>query len=203
MPYEDKLLEMLSSKDPQDRIHVLEQLSTLTDLSPELIKVVYINARDEDPLIAEKARQILHHEKALTPILDPMGINHGDLGDPDNLVIAEKVYTLLNPDSPLDIADSQPDTFTVERDYPAEARLKVYQVIQAITFTVCCFLLIPYFINRNTISLNNFWTWVFIIVYLFFIGIQVTVITKYGFKNSISFLEIILAFITNGLAKRG
>ena len=197
MSYEYKLLEMLLSNDPQERHHAMEQLSGLEELSPKIIEALQINTKNEDLLIAEEARLILRHKGIPEPILDPLGMDYGVDGGPSNLDIAVAVYDLLNPDSSADVIDSPPDTSTPERDYAAEAKFKFFQVIQAITFAACIFLLIAYVMKIYTFSLNDLWAWIFIVVYLLFIGIQLSVIFKYGFRNSLSFFRIYLELLKN------
>ena len=58
----DKLLKMLQSSVPQIRMMAMERLSSITDLSPEIIQALEKNAQDANPVIAEKAKKILRSE---------------------------------------------------------------------------------------------------------------------------------------------
>lgn len=67
MSDDEKLLGMLSGSVPQLRLIAIDQISTIQDKSPAIIEALRQAVHDEDPQVAEKARQALLAEAGILP----------------------------------------------------------------------------------------------------------------------------------------
>lgn len=198
MPYDEKLLEMLSSSVPQIRIMAMEQVSGLTNLSPEIIQALVNNSQDGNPTIAEKAKQLLHAIPQPVPLPVSQQVVQKETEKSDK----QKDPPADHPAAPsvqhAASSEDYHDTFPSPPAYSSQPAFVSLQIALGVTFVICCLILYSYSSQILTLNINYGYTWLFAGLYLLFIVLQVISIYKFGFLRSFTYLKVIVLFFFSG-----
>jgi hypothetical protein len=185
MAIDKKLLEMLASDDPQVRYVALDQLRDSKESSEAIVEALIKATHDEDKGTADRAVTALisdvHHKLALK------------MGTAELTQTADPAQGTLAPTTtPLSAVVDTPTT-RLKKPEPIEIPLPVVvpdwlQTCQAVTFFFSALALITSIIESDSSEFLYGAGRIYIFVIIVYIGLQLYVIRKFGFKESLQFL---------------